>query len=401
MRPDGGVKAKAASTRILDVYEASLNAVDEILGVPKNEWTPKLGYNLEAVVGDARSETFRSRWPPDGGASYARETTELSALATKVRGSRRAEARSRLRAARLGDAAAGVRRRQAAQHGRWLLSTGPRTIDRAVLLGCATTAAMAPGGETVFRRARIRRSAQPSTCGQFAVLMGRGEDRTIEEAAQREYLRFEARVACVAATLKLLGDRQNRRPGHGRILELNRALHSVARENADPAGISRAQFVHVARATLTGFSDRAANALYSAFDPGRTDSVRCGAVACALLAAHRPEAHALELSEDQAREKSAALRGLAPFVRRAVEAYDVVEGGGLDVAQVQELFTTFATSRGDLETMLHLLEGAQSRMRARMALSDVMALLRESPELLGELERQVGEFRAAVRRRAS
>ena len=143
------------TTRLIDVYEAPLRRVDELLGVRVDEFTPKLGYthgSSEARPTGDDATTFRTAprlWPESatfvsgyersydlgasgrqsaasGGASFARETTadavlarppsELEHLARRVRGARRAEERVERRASRMAAAALDTRRQQVLRH---------------------------------------------------------------------------------------------------------------------------------------------------------------------------------------------------------------------------------------------------------------------------------------------
>ena len=473
------------TTRLIDVYEAPLRRVDELLGVRVDEFTPKLGYTHGSSghrpTGDDAT-TFRTAprlWPESatfvsgyersydpgasgrraaasGGASFARETTadavlarppsELEHLARRVRGARRAEERVERHASRMAAAALDARRQQVLRHADWLQGSEARrsararradhpakvpraAVERATLLRRAATADAAPSGPTAFRRHVYRAGSgaapsvlrgrggakPPRRCGSFLVLtqpsfvdahaaptnaLTAAPDAVADAIADlgaRERKRYGIRAEIVAKSLVTLASGENRAPGHSRILELAELLRATAGENPDPSVLSRAQFVVAYLGALRGFSARDAHVFFSSLDPRGVDRVRCGAVAAALMAAHRSGASSLTL-DPRDRVASKTARHVCPLLRSIAEAYDP-EHDGVQPAEVRELLCACAVSRDDAARVEALVARTPALNTGAPltgeALCDVLKDPKHGP-LLAEFNRQLEAYRTKV-----
>lgn len=357
---------------ILDVYEGTLERVDALLGVPVDEWTPQLGYNFEAKVGDAMALTYKSRWPTttSASASLKRESTAwdtpLAALAAKVRGSRRAESRARSRIGQRQELALEARKRELRSHARWLSTPG----------------AFGRSGRHVPRRIAMHR-----TCVVVPRDSQSSCDRQIAQRAKAEQLRFVTRISAVASVMLMLEGPRHRRPGHGRIVELGDRLRAATAENVEPAFASRSQFVAVCRSVLS-LSERLANSLFSALDPWTTGRARCGTAIAVLLAAHRPDSSRLEAD--------GGANQLVPLFRHVARAYDPEEDG-VEVDEVTDFLACFATSRDEVVTMTAILARTPRLRQGALSTAEFIDLVLRDKNLHLHLASQLATFRAKVR----
>ncbi|KAH8073572.1 ATPase [Aureococcus anophagefferens] len=445
------------TTRLIDVYEAPLRRVDELLGVRVDEFTPKLGYTprLSATFVSGYEKSYDPgasgrRAAASGGASFARETTadavlarppsELEHLARRVRGARRAEERVERRASRMAAAALDKRREQVLRRG---LAPGlqarrsararradhpakvPRAaVERATLLRRAATADAAPSGPAAFRRVpagsarrgaarpRRREAAEalrvlPRADAAVVRRRARGADERARGRAGRRRraiadlgarARYGIRAEIVAKSLVTLASGENRAPGHGRILELAELLRATAGENPDPSVLSRAQFVVAYLGALRGFSARDAHVFFSSLDPGAS-TARCGASPRGAHGAHRSGASSLTL-DPRDRVASKTARHVCPLLRSIAEAYDP-EHDGVQPAEVRELLCACAVSRDDAARVEALVARTPALNTGAPltgeALCDVPGP--EARALLAEFNRQLEAYRTRSRAR--
>jgi len=432
-----------------------------MLGVPVDEWTPQLGYNFEpAPLRSSTFRSGPRSWPDaaayttgyrseasrtDGAgyqtgapASFVRETTAFDStftpsmtLMATSKTQRRSEAELRA-AGRNAMRALEEKKHQVAKHADWLAEDARSAqqarwraeafedgvMERAAALGHA------PEAPTAYRSAMRRAGAgvaparnAPRRVGTFAVLTQPSFDEAhalplrgaatsraavvaLVDCGARELARYARKSAAVGALcICLETEAKNQRPGHGRILELCAMLRATAGENPDPAVVSRTQFLIVARGTLHGLSDRDANLLFSALEqPRGIDRVRVGAVAAALLAAHRPgaNANALTVADRAAARGNASLLDVLPVLRSCALIYDP-EADGIQPDEVRELLSCAATARGDNDKMDALL-ATQPLFHRLLTGDDLVKALLRCPEIFGEFDRQLSVYRSQVRR---
>ncbi|KAJ1454441.1 hypothetical protein M885DRAFT_618024 [Pelagophyceae sp. CCMP2097] len=341
---------------------------------------------------------------------------------------------------------------RSAQQARWRAEAfEDGVMERAAALGHA------PEAPTAYRSAMRRAGAgvaparnAPRRVGTFAVLTQPSFDEAhalplrgaatsraavvaLVDCGARELARYARKSAAVGALcICLETEAKNQRPGHGaaprrpsenvtvttasgirgaeaafrkrrRILELCAMLRATAGENPDPAVVSRTQFLIVARGTLHGLSDRDANLLFSALEqPRGIDRVRVGAVAAALLAAHRPgaNANALTVADRAAARGNASLLDVLPVLRSCEPPRALIydpEADGIQPDEVRELLSCAATARGDNDKMDALL-ATQPLFHRLLTGDDLVKALLRCPEIFGEFDRQLSVYRSQVRR---